>query len=217
MKRILIASLLVVLLAGCSTPSFLTGRLVGSGNLVSRSYDLSGFTKIEANDAAQITVTRGNTYSVNVEVDDNVEPRLEVKVTGDTLHIGLTEGSIGLITFRAQVTMPTLTGVTLDGASSLTASLSGEDLAVDLNGASAATLTGTAGRVTVKADGASRALLSGLAAGDVEVNTNGASRAEVNSSGAVTGKADGASTVVVSGTPTSVNVQTDGISRVIRQ
>jgi hypothetical protein len=51
----------------------------------------------------------------------------------------------------------------------------------------------------------------------VDVNANGASRVEVNSSGAVTGKADGASTVVVSGTPTSVSVQTDGISRVITQ
>jgi Putative auto-transporter adhesin, head GIN domain len=217
MKRTVVLCLLAVLLAGCSTPAILTGKLVGSGNLVSHSYDLNGFTKIEANDAAQIEVTRGDTYSVNVETDDNVAPRLEVKVTGDTLHIGLTEGSVGLITLRAQVTMPTLTSVTLDGASTLHAGLDGEDLAVDVKGASAVTLSGTAGRVQVKADGAGRALLSGLAVGDVSVNANGASRVEVNSSGAVTGKADGASTVVVSGTPTSVTVQTDGISRVITQ
>jgi hypothetical protein len=214
MRRILIASLLVVLLAGCSVPG-VAERLVGSGNLVSRSYDLSGFTQIEADDAAKITVTRAGTYSVNVEVDDNIEPRLEVKVTGDTLHIGLTEGTVGLITLQAQVTMPKLTGVKLDGASTLDAGLAGEDLVLDVNGAGTATLTGTAGRLGIRADGAGRAMLGGLAAGDVLVNANGASRVEINSSGAVTGKADGASTVVVSGTPTSVSVQTEGASRVV--
>ena len=214
MKRIVIFCLLIVLLAGCSLPG-VAERLVGSGNLVSRSYDLSGFTQIEADDAAQIVVTRGDAYSVNVEVDDNVESRLEVSVTGDTLHIGLADGLYSNVTLQAQVTMPKLTGVTLNGASRLTGELAGEDLTTNLNGASMLTLTGTAGRMTIQANGASKVQLGGLAAGDVEVDANGASRIEINTSGAVTGKANAASVITVTGSPTSVSVQTEGAAKVI--
>jgi len=215
MSRILTAALLIAFLAGC------TGRIVpvesfaGSGNLVSRSYDLKGFSRIDANNSAQVEVTRGDAFSVNVEVDDNLESRLDVSVKGDTLYIGLKNGIYDKATLRAKVTMPTLTGVTLNGASTLGAVLAGEDVRVGLNGASVATLTGTAGRVTITSNGAGQALLGGLAAGDVKVDANGASHVELNTDGAVTGKANGASVIIVSGSPTSVDVQTEGASQVI--
>jgi len=131
------------------------------------------------------------------------------------LYVALANGPQVRYKFRAQVTMPELTGVTLDGASSLSAELAGEDLSADLNGASQATLTGTAGRVTVKADGASTAKFGELRAGDVQVSNNGTSTIEISADGAVTGRADGNSTVKVSGSPTSVDVEAVGLSRVI--
>jgi hypothetical protein len=214
MSRILIASLIIALLAGCTAPQFPTELVTGSGNLVSRSFDLDGFTQIDADVVAQVTVTRGDAYSVQVEVDDNLEPRLRVSVTGDTLYIDLTDAAYSKATLRAQVTMPKLTGVTLNGASTLTGELAGEDLALNVDGAGVVTLTGTAGRVTIIANGASKALLGGLAAGDVDVNADGASRVEINVSGAVTGEANGAAAVTVTGSPTSVDVETDGAARV---
>ena len=214
MSRILIAGLVIALLAGCSEPLALVG-VKGSGKLVSQSYQYSGFTKIDAGNSAQVEVARGDTYSVNVEVDDNLVDRLEVSVNGDTLHIGLKSGAYRNETLRAQVTMPKLTGVTLSGASTLTGQLAGEDLEADLSGASRATLTGTAGKETIEASGASQALLGGLVAGgDVKVNASGASRIEINTSGAVTGEASGGATVVVSGPAASVNVQASGGAQV---
>jgi Putative auto-transporter adhesin, head GIN domain len=215
MSRILLAGLLIALLAGCVAPDINVETITGSGNLTTKTYDLAGFSQINVNNAAQVEVTRGDAYSVVVEIDDNLESRLEVSVTGNILHIGLANGSYRNFTFRAKVTMPKLIAVTLNGASTLTGELAGEDLAVDLNGASKLTLTGTAGGMTVTANGASRALLSGLAAGDVEVDANGASHIEINTNGAVTGKANGASVITVTGTPTSVSVQTEGAARVV--
>jgi hypothetical protein len=214
MSRILIASVLIALLAGCTVPDIPAEIVTGSGTLVSHSYDLDDFTQIAADVVAQVEVTRGDAYSVNVEVDDNLTSRLEVSVKGNTLYIDLTDAAYSKATLRAQVTMPRLTGVTLDGASTLRAELAGEDLALNVDGASVATLTGTAGRVTIVADGASKAQLGGLSAGDVEVDTDGASKIEINAGGAVTGRADGASVIVVTGSPTSVNVQTEGAARV---
>jgi len=203
MARILIATILVILLAACTT-------VTGSGDLVSRSFDLDGFSQIDASQGAEVEVTRGDEFSVDVEVDDNVASKLEVSVSGDTLRLGLDVDSQVNVTFRVKVTMPELTGVTVSGGSRLQGVLAGEDLVVNASGGSRATLTGTAGRVTVDASGGSRALLGDLAAGDVEVSASGGSHVEINSSGRVSGEASGGSSVTVTGSPTSVDVDVSG-------
>ena len=215
MKRFLVFSLLVPLLAGCASPAIDGNTVTGSDQLVSRSFDLAGSSRIDANNTAQVEVTRGDTFRVDLEVNDNPAPRLDVAVRGDTLYIGLQNGSYRHVTLRAQVPMPELTGVKLDGTSTLQGRLGGEKLSLDLNGASHATMTGTAGLVSIHIDGSSRALLGDLDAAEVEVNANGASRVEIKTSGAVRGTANGASTITLAGAPTSVDVQTEGASRVI--
>jgi hypothetical protein len=215
MKRFLIVSILVVLMTACTGPVTGGNTVTGCGQLVNRAFDLAGFSRIDANNSAQVEVTRGETFRVDVEVDDNLEPRLDVAVRGDTLHIGLQNGSYSHVTLRAQVTMPELSSVTLNGGSTLRGVLAGKDLALDLNGGSRGTLTGTAGRVTIDINGGSQALLADLAAGEVELNANGGSRVEVKTSGAVRGKANGGSTVIVGGSPTSVDVETEGASQII--
>jgi len=210
MARILIATILVVLLAACTS-------VTGSGNLVSRSFDLDGFSRIDASQGAQVEVTRGDAFSVDVEVDDNVASKLDLSVSGDTLRIALDVDSQVNVTFRVRVTMPELTRVTLNGGSKLQGELAGENLAVNLNGGSQATLTGTAGRVAIDVNGGSKALLGDLVAGDVELTANGGSHVEVNSSGRVSGKASGGSSVTVAGSPTSVDVEASGGASVRRE
>jgi hypothetical protein len=214
-KHFLVVSILVLLVAGCAGVVPTGDTITGSGQLVSRSFDLAGFSRIDANNAAQVEVTRGEAFRVDVEVNDNLEPRLDVAVRGNTLHIALQNGSYRSVTLRAQVTMPELTGATLDGASTLRGELAGEDMALNLNGSTRATLTGIAGRVTIDINGGSQALLSNLTAGEVEVNANGGSRVEIKTSGAVRGTANGGSTITVGGSPSSVDVETEGASRVI--
>jgi hypothetical protein len=213
MSRILILLVIVAVLAGCTT---VEGSILrGSGSPVSRSFDLDDFSQIETNSAARVEVTRGDTFSVVVDVNENLVDQLDVGVTGDTLHIRLKPGSYSNFVLRAKVTMPKLTGLEMDGASHLTAELAGEDLDVNLNGASTAEVSGTAGRVTIDVNGAARALLGDLQAVDVDVTANGGSRAEINAAGAVTGEANGGALVEVSGSPVSVNIETDGGARVV--
>jgi len=214
MNRILTASLVVILLAGCTAPNVGVG-LSGSGNVVSNTFDLTGFSQIDTNSAVQVQVTHGDSYRVEVQVDDNLVSHLDVGVTGDTLHIRLQNGSYRNYTLKALVTLPELTKVTMNGASTLDGNMAGENLSLDLNGASRITLTGTAGRLTIVANGASQLLLAGLAAESVDLDANGASHIEVNASGAVTGRANGASVITVGGSPTSVDIKTEGASQVI--
>jgi hypothetical protein len=176
---------------------------------------LAGFSQIESDSNAQIGVTRGEPFKVEVQVDDNLADLLDVTVEGNTLHIGLKGGVYGRINLRAQVTMPELTGVKLNGGSRVEATLAGEDVDVGLNGGSEALLTGSAGRVTIDANGGSDAQLGDLAARDVEVTANGGADVTIRASGNVRGTANGGSTVTVTGPPSSVNIKTDGGARVI--
>ncbi len=92
--------------------------------------------------------------------------------------------------------MPGLTGVTLNASSRVRAELAGEYLALKMNGASLAMLTGTAGHVSIESDGASQAMLGELAARVVEVKARSANN--------------------ITGSPTTVDVETDGVAQVVR-
>ena len=56
--------------------------------------------------------------TVVIEVDEAAVPHLQVERQGDTLRIGLEPGVglMGDMTLRAEVTMPTLTGLAASGA-----------------------------------------------------------------------------------------------------
>lgn len=225
-----------ILMVGCvGIPSITTIR--GSGRTETKSLDLAGFTKLNVSSAFTVDVTQSETYKVEITVDDNLVERLDVRVSGDTLYVGLKPGTsmIGSATMKAQVTMPELTDLKLSGATSgaISGFSSGKSLDVEVSGASKlkgdiacgdarfevsgasrVELTGAAQDLRVVASGASTAALDGFPAVDVEVEASGASRATVNVSGKLRAKASGASTVLYTGDPNSVVEDASGASTV---
>ena len=163
----------VLLAAGCDMPSTGgLGQIGGSGNVVTRSYDYSGFTKVVVDGGFEVRIDQGDAYVVQVRVDDNlVKDHLKVELDGDTLHIGLAPlWRYHDITTTAQVTMPRLTGLEASGGSDvvLAAFSSGGPLQVEASGSSRIEIDGAAfGRVGVDVSGASRlegrAQMEGLA------------------------------------------------------
>lgn len=234
----LTAVLALGLLSGCFPVSIGGAQVVGSGRSTTQDYDFSDFTRVEIGSAFEARVTQGETYAVSVTVDDNIVQYLDVRVTGNTLHIGLKPlTSLGFrnMTLRAEVTMPdvealdfsgavraTVRGfqndkrvnVTVSGASQLSGDLSSGELRVDASGASRAELTGSTGPLEAHASGASTLRLGSLTATDARVNASGASTIVVNASGRITGDASGASTIRYGGSPASVQVDTSGASSV---
>jgi hypothetical protein len=59
------------------------------------------------------------------------------------------------------------------------------------------------------------ALLGDLVVGEVRLSVNGGSRVEIQTNGPVRGSANGGSTVTVGGSPSSVDVETEGAARVV--
>ncbi|CAH0996870.1 hypothetical protein EMA8858_03005 [Emticicia aquatica] len=56
------------------------GPLRGTGKIISRSFDMKGFDKISFEDFdGKIEVEIGKPFSIKVDIDENLEPRLDVK------------------------------------------------------------------------------------------------------------------------------------------
>jgi hypothetical protein len=124
--------LLAIMLSGCAVTT-------GSGTLVTTQVDKVGFTKVRAADSWDVTVVRGDSFSVKVTTDDNVVDRLDVIVAGDALVMRLKPRTLlGNVTLKATVVMPRLDGLDLADATdaSVTGFSSGDPLTVSLHDSS---------------------------------------------------------------------------------
>jgi hypothetical protein len=62
--------------------------LTGSGKIVEKKFDYSGFDKISISDLnGRVKIETGKSYSVLVQIDDNLEPLLETSVAEGQLKI----------------------------------------------------------------------------------------------------------------------------------
>lgn len=193
------AALLLVLAAGCSvSPGGVGGQVSGSGTPASKQFDYSGFTGLRVDNAFHATVTRGDAFSVQVTVDDNLVKYLKVEVHGGTLEIALDPGmSYRDTTLKAVVTMPSLT-------------------ALEVNGGATADVQGVAAGdpLDVKAAGAGKASLSGARAGAVTIDVSGGGglTGELQAQ-SLSGEVSGAGRVSLEGSATSAKLEASGAGR----
>src|SRR5690554_1044027 len=121
-----------------------------SGELTSRTYDYADFDEIDIDGQWQVTIERGDAWSVAVEVPAELVDDLRVRVDGDVLHLGFERiwqfGDFGdQEGFKATITMPALESLDLSGASAVRFSgFEGDSLSIDVSGAGE--IRGTASR-----------------------------------------------------------------------
>jgi hypothetical protein len=198
--------------------------------------DLSGFSKIDAGGAFRVDVTRSDSYSVVINVDEKVVPYLDVRVEGDTLRIHLKSGLVGASgPLEAKVSMPVLRGLDLSGAtrtsitgfksaenldanvsgaSQLTGDIEAGNVRLDISGASRVTLQGKGQAMNLEASGASQANLGAFQVGNADVQLSGASKATINATGKLNVDASGASQVRYAGSPTLGAIKSSGGSSI---
>lgn len=229
---------LVLLLTGCCGITLPELPVTGSGRVVTLEEDVAGFEEVDVSHSFEVDITRGESFSVVVRVDDNLRERLQVVKRGNALMIGLEPGTLpnlGKATLEAEVTMPELTGIELSGASHVTiagfesakpldvhasgaSELRGDieagEARFDVSGASRVGLKGSANDLIVDGSGASRIDLSGFDVVDAEVDLSGASTARVRAGGRLDAQASGASHVTYAGSPSLGRAETSGASSV---
>jgi hypothetical protein len=216
----LVPFLVLALLVGCTPP---VNTVTGSGRLETQEEDISGFEEVDVGHAFQVDIRQGERYRVSVRIDDNLLDDLVLEKQGNTLKIGLSSTrSYRCYTAKAEVTMPTLTGLELSGAcqGTVTGFASGEpvqvrvsgasqlrgdigagDARIDVSGASQVTLKGSGGDLVIEASGASIADLSDFEVYDADINASGASKVIVDAGGTLDVNASGSSLVTYLGSP----------------
>jgi hypothetical protein len=234
---VLFVSLFVLLLlAACTVPGLNASMVTGSGTPESRTFDFSDFTEVEAQSAFRVTITQGDSFSVEVTADDNVWTVLDIRQVGERVILGPRQFTgFTNATLDAVITMPALEELHLSGAStaSFTDFASSEPFVGEVSGASRMEGQIEAAAVTLTVSGASRALLVGsgesltasasgasqldleeFTIGDATIELSGASRGVVNASGTLNVEASGASNLTYVGNPTMGSINTSGASTV---
>lgn len=165
MKRTCASLFLIVLLflPSLACGSFTTNSVIGSGDVVNQTIDVSNFDRVTLEGFGQVFIQQAQTESLSVETDENILPLLDIHVTGDELTLGIKRGfdvaPSQSITFN--LTVQDLSAITLAGSgdfyveplktNSLAVSIRGsgdidmkdltaKDLSIDLKGSGNITL-----------------------------------------------------------------------------
>ncbi len=112
---LLVTVSLLAIFTGCRGA---TQTIIGSGNLTTQEMDPTDFTKLEISHVFQAKVTRSDSFSVIITVNDNLLEYVVVRKSGNTLRIYLKGGYTYIGTTKmVEITMPKIDKLSLSGAS----------------------------------------------------------------------------------------------------
>ncbi|WP_291379520.1 head GIN domain-containing protein, partial [Demequina sp.] len=194
-----------------------------SGETITQVRDLDGFTAISMGGSADLVVTEGESFEIEVTTDTNLQEHVTTAVEGNTLRIQQRYSIIGASpNVSVAVTVPDLTRLELSGAAdvrvrsvmadSLDVEISGAgnvDLAADaqhltisVSGAGVVTAHGTVGSGSIDVSGAGGVVGEDLTIADADVSVSGAGSVSVRVREALDASVSGAGSVVYFGDPT---------------
>jgi len=113
-----------IMLLGLAMLGFFTlygNSVVGSGNVISETYDLAGFKSVTIGNGADLIVTQGDEYFVKVEAEDNILEALDIEVDDRGLKVS-TEEFVWIKNtkpIKVYVTMPEVATLTVEGSGSV--------------------------------------------------------------------------------------------------
>lgn len=227
-------------LQGLIAASLLAATCIGAPAFAeTRSYDLKGFTRIEASKGYAIEFTQGPTFSVTVDSKYNDFDIIRVQFDGDTLRIDRPHTD-GLMLNRevddtVRITAPSLSDIHLSagvsfvadalkvrdlnlnaesGTRFLTNNIDADKLDLKIRSGSMAKIAGTCGTATVSVASGSGLKASDLNCRDVEVHAFSASTALMRAANKIVASANSVSTIRVSGKPAVIDKTADRMSQI---
>lgn len=194
-----------------------------SGQRTTRSYDIEGFTGIETSGQWQVTLVRGDAWTVELSYPLELERFIDVRKGGDALILGYNAdgawwsdfGSKDALGMSARIVMPALEKIELGGASRLElAGFEGAELEIDVSGAVAIeSRDNRYDELDLALSGAGRADLGGVTATDAHIDVSGALNVTLRmAGGTLSGDVAGVSNVEYFGTIASQDIDTSGVA-----
>ena len=222
MKTIVSLFGIAILLCSCQM-SFNSVR--GSGNKITQSRDVSGFTSVEAAGPMDVEIKMGSGYKVSVEADDNLMQYILVRKEGGKLVVKLKDninvsydngmkvsiempslhevdlsGSGSLKTI-GQVTDPNKIEVSISGSGNATMDVNTPSLDASISGSGKATVTGQTKTIDVSIAGSGDFEAPDLKSETAKVSIAGSGNARIFASVSIDASIVGSGDVIYSGSP----------------
>ena len=169
--------------AGCE-PAII--KKTAGGPSLTRNYDFTDFTRVQAGYAFQVDITASDTYSISITTNEEAFQYIDVHKSGDTLKID----TIGIywpfrnLKLKAKITMPELYGLDLSGAArgDVRGFKSTRDFDLSLSGDSELEMDMETGAFECEISGASE-VVGNLIATSTDVDLSGNSLIKLGGSG----------------------------------
>jgi hypothetical protein len=209
--------------------------LRGSGRIIERRVDVDAFDRLSIETAFEVVLRTDDATTVTLEVDDNLAEVVVAVSRAGELRLGLEDGAtVEDATLRAVVTTPTVSEVSVSGASAVrfdevrardmtldvsgasvaSGSLSADDFRVRASGSSAIDLAGRARRLELAGSGTCSIDLSRLECDDASVDVGGTVRARTHVRRSLSARAAGVAVVEYAGGGAAREIETTGLARV---
>lgn len=183
--------------------------ITGSGNVVTETYDFSGFTAVEAEEGFKVVITKSDSFAVSVMTDDNVIDQVQIGISGDALHLELASGDFKTLTLKAAISMPDLYELTLSSGAhgEVSGFSSSRDFMLDLSAGSHVEMVGAAGGLELEASGGSHFDLSEFHVRNANVEMSGGCHGTISVDERVDADLSGGSHLTYVGNPTLGDIE----------
>lgn len=196
---------IVLLSTGCRTILSTLETVKGSGQIITESREVSGFSSIDIMLGAELVLIQAPGETLTVEADDNLMPYITTEVTDGQLVVS-TPDNISLQpsrTVQLYLTFETLTSVDIYGSCAITAAeLDLDELAITFFGSGSTAFTGRADHQTITVRGTATINNFDLASERVTVEIDGTGMIEVNAEETLDVSVAGSGNIRYTGDPT---------------
>ena len=209
---LVLATVVVALLARGGT--WISG-LHGSGIAASQSRVLPAFARLNLAGSNQVTVRVGGRQAVIVHADTNLIRHVTTRVVAGRLVIGTTGNFTTRSPMNVEVTVPSLTTLTLSGSGEITVTgVRARHLTATLPGSGLLIVRGTVTRLDVTISGSGLAQLTDLVAGDVHAVVSGSGLIKVTATRSLDAMVSGTGAITYRGNPAQVTRDVTGTGAV---
>ncbi len=212
-KSFFLALPIILLLSSCSNDD----NVFGSGRLISETRNVENFSKVKSEGVFEVSITQGNSQSVEITADDNIIARVKTTVVDNELRLFLKNDGYHHLTLKAKITVLNLNGLTNSGTGSMNVKQIAENghFKVVNSGTGDIRIDGNANRLSVYNEGTGHFRGFEFIVKDGDVENLGSGTVEVNCSDNLKVDIEGSGDVFYKGSPV-LEVKIKGSGSVVK-
>ncbi|TFW18105.1 head GIN domain-containing protein [Duganella callida] len=157
-------------------------RVQGSGKIVKQTREVGHFSGLSIGVSGDVDIRTGNTESITIETDDNIQPLIETVVENGTLRIHPLRNNLHLDTRNMKIVVQarSLNKLSIGGSGTVTADkLQGENLKIDVGGSGSISVGQVQSEAVAIALGGSGSLKAAGNTERLQVSIGGSGRVQV--------------------------------------